>query len=86
MYYPKSHQGFLSRFLKHPDISQSSVNNAKSIVFKLLKSEFGSNNGIIVTADRPFGSNNLMNITRPAPIRVYFGKILDMCLHHVSEE
>ena len=50
---------------------------ARSIVVKLLLSPFNSAEGITVCADMPFGQKNLLNISRPAVLRTYYGMNTD---------
>ena len=47
---------------------------ARSIIVKLLLSDFNSQQGITVCADMPFGQNNLLNISQPAVLRTYYGQ------------
>ena len=60
-----------SEFLSETGISKSMVILAKSLMFKLLCSEMESSNGINLTADRPYSANGLMNVTRPAVLRIF---------------
>ena len=71
------HPQLYSQYLIQPMLSNAMIIVAKSLIFKLLLSPFDSNNGIIMTADRPFGTNCLMNITRPAVLRTYFGRNIE---------
>ena len=66
-----------SELLNGTGLSTSSIVKAKSLVFRLLLSDFNTNNGITLTADHPFGSKGLMNITRPAVLRTYYGKNIE---------
>lgn len=55
------------------DIGAYNINLARSIMVKLLLSDFDTSDGIVITADMPFAQPNLMNISRPAVLRTYYG-------------
>ena len=55
------------------DIGTEYVNYARSMVVKLLLSEFNSSDGITLTADMPFTKNAMMNVSRPAVLQTYYG-------------
>ena len=55
------------------DIGTSNINLDRSIAMKLLLSEFNTSDGIILSADMPFGQTRLMNISIPAVLRTYYG-------------
>lgn len=55
------------------DIGTENINCARSIVVKLLLSGFNTSDGITLSADMPFSKKSLMNISRPAVLRTYYG-------------
>ncbi len=50
----------------------------RSFALKLILSSFNTSNGITITADMPFGATGVMNITRPAVLRAYFGRNIEI--------
>ena len=64
------------------EIDQQYVSIARCICKNLLLSNFNSETGITVTADMPFGKSGMLNISRPAVLRTYYGLNLDICSQH----
>ena len=62
-----------SKLILEAPISPDLYNASKSLVTCLILSDTNRANGIPLSSDMPFGSLGLMNITRPAVLRVYFG-------------
>ena len=54
-------------------IGSDNINCARSLVVKLLLSVHDTEYGIVLSADMPFGQSGLMNISRPAVLRTYYG-------------
>ena len=54
-------------------IGTSNIMCARAIVVKLLLSPYNTPDGIIWSAEMPFGQTGLMNVSRPAVLRVYYG-------------
>ena len=52
---------------------------------KLLMSEFDTCDGIALSADMPFAQPNLMNISRPAVLRTYYGLDINCVSKHELE-
>ena len=74
--------GNIPHLLLHPiqskcfydvNIGTDNINCARYLVTKLLISPHDTSDGIIVSADMPFGQHGLINITRPAVLRTYYG-------------
>ena len=61
-----------SQYFEDVDIGIHIV-TARSIVVKLLLSDHDTPDGITLSADMPFGQQGLMNISRPAVLRTYYG-------------
>jgi hypothetical protein len=76
----KTHIIIQSQCFYHVDIGIDNINCARSLVVKLLLSPHDTEDGIVLSADMPFGQSGLMNVSRPAVLRTYYG----LNVQHIS--
>ena len=61
-----------SKCYYHVAIRADNIKSARSLVMTLLLSPYDTINGIVVSVDIPYGTP-IMNISRPAVLRTYYG-------------
>ena len=69
----RTHLFIKSQCFYHVGIGSDNIYCARSLVVKLLLSPHDTEDGIVLSADMPFGRSGLMNISRPAVLRTYYG-------------
>lgn len=60
------------------DIGPAMMASARALIVRLLQSEYNTPHGIILSVDMPYGMDGLTNLSRPAPLRTYYGKNLEI--------